>query len=1067
MLTSNVASVIHLAAEPSYEPANDELSGIGIDITQIWPRLKAGALRVSEYTSSPSYVQIEVYEVSLESRAFVERAAGPSPRNEMEILERILLGEPQKAVAVDTRMSCPSVSQKSARALRRLGIRGSASCLPAALVVLAQLSVGQVGLRREVVSFKSLGQWHHRVSFARPEAFASDLTHAERHVVSLLIDGMSSQQIANCRATARRTVANQIAEAYRKLGTSRRISLIRRLFVLALVTLLCACSGTTGGEDELPLDASEAALNHLPPNAYTLTQRQGESLFVTKLASQGSVVTEATLADPDVMLRGGIVRYATQELVALDHAKRSFIATTLSTAAEEHRSQLAAHQDLVLSLGGETPQPAPIYWSKRHEKIQGLHARAYDTELAGEPARFWYTEDLPQPPRDVRRLLLALASTELADADGHDGRDCDHEDPERELSARDFSGRVLLRVEVQSKGVWTTRLDTTAVARSYLTVNDLATPDGWTQLPDSDTEVVQPGAVQRFAALSANDQPTAVVTTFGGPILHVPEVHVVYWGHSFTAPGHAAGIEQLNSAISSMVSERGFAGMGQYTVAPGRLASARILDATPPPQVLQDGVSLAIAAVGVNAAMLSGGPTVWWKTGPDPLYVMVVNTSEVPNSASWAGYHLAAPSLSFLIPFPINLFAHDFMPFALTTVNDSALSMPAGGMAQRDSCPASGPCSQVFAFDNATAIISHEIEEAVVDPYPFSGFFDPLKFPWWTKGEISDICEDAPFARTRVDDYAVSTYWSNVDFDCIGNYRAQVHILAPSGTIPANAAGVQAIAEASAAIDRGAKLSDDAYWFLDGLPQGRGLSRTLLGLAPGQHHLEVRLTDSNEFEATDSVDFTIDSGCAADYDSDCGSCGGRVQCDGSCSVYTPGDFGQACGSCGGTTLCDGSCSIYTPGDFGQACGCGGTTQCDGLCTSLCSLNVNFSNIDDDAYVWLAAGFDGNPASAICQINQGPTPRSGDCDLGAWMDAAGIEAANLILKIGNGGCFNSHGDVSFSMNGVEAWAAHKEDTGFFTHCGWTYRAVVSIDRRYGTVFPAEEPNYCFNVTDCPF
>lgn len=65
----------------------------------------------------------------------------------------------------------------------------------------------------------------------------------------------------------------------------------------------------------------------------------------------------------------------------------------------------------------------------------------------------------------------------------------------------------------------------------------------------------------------------------------------------------------------------------------------------------------------------------------------------------------------------------------------------------------------------------------------------------------------------------------------------------------------------------------------------------------------------------------------------CGSCGGKVQCDGSCSVVTPANFGKPCGSCGGTVQCDGTCSVATPETFGQGCGsCGGTLGCGGGCS---------------------------------------------------------------------------------------------------------------------------------------
>jgi hypothetical protein len=70
----------------------------------------------------------------------------------------------------------------------------------------------------------------------------------------------------------------------------------------------------------------------------------------------------------------------------------------------------------------------------------------------------------------------------------------------------------------------------------------------------------------------------------------------------------------------------------------------------------------------------------------------------------------------------------------------------------------------------------------------------------------------------------------------------------------------------------------------------------------------------------------------ASFGSPCGSCGGTVQCDGSCSVPAPTNFAGSCGSCGGKVLCDGSCSVPTPANFGVSCNqCAGTIQCNGSC----------------------------------------------------------------------------------------------------------------------------------------
>jgi hypothetical protein len=65
---------------------------------------------------------------------------------------------------------------------------------------------------------------------------------------------------------------------------------------------------------------------------------------------------------------------------------------------------------------------------------------------------------------------------------------------------------------------------------------------------------------------------------------------------------------------------------------------------------------------------------------------------------------------------------------------------------------------------------------------------------------------------------------------------------------------------------------------------------------------------------------------------ECGSCGGKILCDGSCSVESPVALGQACGGCGGKVLCDGSCSFVDPPSYSDSCGgCGGRVRCDGSC----------------------------------------------------------------------------------------------------------------------------------------
>jgi len=58
---------------------------------------------------------------------------------------------------------------------------------------------------------------------------ALPLTAAEREVVEAIAAGLSNAAIAERRRTSVRTVANQVASAFRKLGVRSRAQLVARL----------------------------------------------------------------------------------------------------------------------------------------------------------------------------------------------------------------------------------------------------------------------------------------------------------------------------------------------------------------------------------------------------------------------------------------------------------------------------------------------------------------------------------------------------------------------------------------------------------------------------------------------------------------------------------------------------------------------------------------------------------------------------------------------------------------------------------------------------------------------
>ena len=57
----------------------------------------------------------------------------------------------------------------------------------------------------------------------------TELTHAEREVATLVIDGLGNAAIAARREVSARTIANQIASIFRKTGAQSRVELVARL----------------------------------------------------------------------------------------------------------------------------------------------------------------------------------------------------------------------------------------------------------------------------------------------------------------------------------------------------------------------------------------------------------------------------------------------------------------------------------------------------------------------------------------------------------------------------------------------------------------------------------------------------------------------------------------------------------------------------------------------------------------------------------------------------------------------------------------------------------------------
>src|SRR5688500_15518729 len=155
-------------------------------------------------------------------------AREPLHANARDVLERVIVtGEAQKVVAYERKVAVSTVAMRGRLALQLLGLHCSASRAPASLIMLGRAATTSYDLPQG--QFTEFGLEAARflvVSAERPDRWLSPLSTAERAVVALLVEGKTYAQISTIRSSSIRTVANQAAEAFRRLRVSGRIELV-------------------------------------------------------------------------------------------------------------------------------------------------------------------------------------------------------------------------------------------------------------------------------------------------------------------------------------------------------------------------------------------------------------------------------------------------------------------------------------------------------------------------------------------------------------------------------------------------------------------------------------------------------------------------------------------------------------------------------------------------------------------------------------------------------------------------------------------------------------------------
>lgn len=142
-------------------------------------------------------------------------------RREQQLLSAAASGVANKFVALEHSLSSSTVSESVHTAMDKLGFATRAEFLK----VMASLRSDEPSSAARL-----LGDATARWLVLPIEALNLDprLTQAERQVVAAVLSGRTNAAIAKARRTSSRTVANQLACIYRKLGVASRWELAAR-----------------------------------------------------------------------------------------------------------------------------------------------------------------------------------------------------------------------------------------------------------------------------------------------------------------------------------------------------------------------------------------------------------------------------------------------------------------------------------------------------------------------------------------------------------------------------------------------------------------------------------------------------------------------------------------------------------------------------------------------------------------------------------------------------------------------------------------------------------------------
>ena len=202
--------------------AADGKSHDRLPLARVWRDLTSGQARIVD-----GFITEERCYLVLTPLPNHEKPRPPTGRR-LSVLEGLLCGQSLKALAYDLCVSPSTVSSEAKSALQQLGLECTPCKAQPLLAMLARAAAeDQLNRCARSACFSDGDTVLLVISAVRPEAqLAPVLSPAEFAVVRGLLEGRNYVEIARKRGTSTRTVANQLAAAFRRLGVSGRASLL-------------------------------------------------------------------------------------------------------------------------------------------------------------------------------------------------------------------------------------------------------------------------------------------------------------------------------------------------------------------------------------------------------------------------------------------------------------------------------------------------------------------------------------------------------------------------------------------------------------------------------------------------------------------------------------------------------------------------------------------------------------------------------------------------------------------------------------------------------------------------